>query len=498
MRHCSRAASALSFALAGVAAAGCSPGATEAAPQGSGLDARPDAPGLDTPGLGADAAAAVANAPGAEAADPCAAATREGGALRWFHDDYGAALACARSKSLPLMIDMWAPWCHTCLSMQAYVLTDERLADYDRRYVFVALDTDREVNAATVAAFPPAAWPTFFAISSVDETIQSRFVGAATVTQFAQFLDDGERGHQAAAGVLLAAHESAARDGDRAAARKQWGAAIDAYGQALAVAPAGWPRAPDVKVSLLVAHNRDHSWAACPAIVRAHLGSTDRSASASDFGHAALVCADGQTDAAIATALRDAVVAHFTAFVDDAAAPLSIDDRSDALMYLRQALGAVGRKPEALAAAGRQRALLDTAVRDAADPRVTMTYNWPRAEVYAYLGVPLELVPALERSAKDLPDEYDPPYRLAWIYLQAHQPEQARAWAEKAAALAYGPRKAKAFGLLADVHRARGDVEGERGARAAAIEVLEGLPEPARSAEPIAKARAELAAVGAG
>ena len=36
--------------------------------------------------------------------------------------------------------------------------------------------------------------------------------------------------------------------------------------------------------------------------------------------------------------------------------------------------------------------------------------------MYLYLGVPLELVPALEKSAADLPEEYDPPYRLAWIY----------------------------------------------------------------------------------
>ncbi|HET6583191.1 MAG TPA: thioredoxin family protein, partial [Nannocystaceae bacterium] len=134
------------------------------------------------------AAPAVASDPAA-----CEGAEREGGALRWFHDDYPRALACARAKGVPLAIDMWAPWCHTCLSMQAYVLTDERLADYDRRYVFLALDTDRDANASVVGKFPPAAWPTFFAVSPVDESVQSRYVGAATVEEFARFLDDGER-----------------------------------------------------------------------------------------------------------------------------------------------------------------------------------------------------------------------------------------------------------------------------------------------------------------
>lgn len=435
--------------------------------------------------------------------DACAAAQREGGPLRWFHDDYAGALACARSKSLPLVIDMWAPWCHTCLSMQAYVLTDERLADYDRRYVFLALDTDREANAAIVAKFPPAAWPTFFAISSHDESIQSRFVGAATVDQFASFLDDGERGHQATGGAALAAHEAAAREGDRASAAKQWGAAIDAYTKALAAAPTPWPRAPDVMVSLLSAHNRDKRWAACPQVVRDHLPDVGNAASASDFSATALACADAQTDAKVAGELREAVVARLRALVDDRTAPLSVDDRSDALMYLRQALDALGRSDEAREAAMRQRVLLDEAAGDAKDPRVAMTYNWPRAEVYAYLGVPLELVAALEQSVAALPDEYDPPYRLAWIHLQASkQPanvakaDDARTWAERAIARAYGPRKAKAQGLLAEIHRARGDVEAERAARADALATLKSLPAAAQSPDAIAKAQADLDAVG--
>ena len=332
----------------------------------------------------------------------CAAAQREGGPLRWFHDDYAGALACARSKSLPLMIDMWAPWCHTCLSMQAYVLTDERLADYDRRYVFLALDTDREANAAIVARFPPAAWPTFFAVSSHDESIQSRFVGAATVEQFASFLDDGERGHQATGGAALAAHEAAARDGDRASAAKQWGAAIDAYATALAAAPTPWSRAPDVMVSLLSAHNRDKRWAACPQVVRDHLPKVGNAASASDFSAMALTCAeaqaDAQADAKAATELREAVVAKLRALVDDRAAPLSVDDRSDALMYLREALDALGRSDEAREAAMRQRVMLDEAAGDAKDPRIAMTYNWPRAGVVV-VEPPQRAALALRRRA---------------------------------------------------------------------------------------------------
>ena len=79
-----------------------------------------------------------------------------------------------------MVLDMWAPWCHTCLSMQEYVLSDPSLAPLAERFAFVALDTDREVNAAVVGRFPVASWPTFFVVSPEDEAVQARFVGAAS------------------------------------------------------------------------------------------------------------------------------------------------------------------------------------------------------------------------------------------------------------------------------------------------------------------------------
>ncbi|MEO6420291.1 MAG: thioredoxin family protein, partial [Polyangiaceae bacterium] len=44
--------------------------------------------------------------------------------LPFIEDDYAKALAEARAKHLPLFVDAWATWCHTCMSMRAYVFTD--------------------------------------------------------------------------------------------------------------------------------------------------------------------------------------------------------------------------------------------------------------------------------------------------------------------------------------------------------------------------------------
>src|SRR5574338_234317 len=124
---------------------------------------------------------------------PSACAKAEAkGPLAWIEDDYASALACAREKKVPLVLDLWAPWCHTCLSMQTTVFTDPAFAADAPKFVFAALDTDREGNASAVGKFPPSAWPTFYVIGN-DEAVLARFVGAASVTQFRDFLASGAR-----------------------------------------------------------------------------------------------------------------------------------------------------------------------------------------------------------------------------------------------------------------------------------------------------------------
>lgn len=453
-------------------------------------------PPMREPEAGKGSAAVAQGSAAPDEATACAAEHAEG-PMRWFHDDYDAALACARARKLPLVVDLWAPWCHTCLSMKSTVFQDGEVGEASKKFVLVALDTDREVNAKAVAKMPPGAWPTFYVIAPADESVQARFVGAASKAQFLDFLSHGARGESA--GLAAGSADDLLRQADRAVVIKDYAAAITSYKGALAAAPAEWPRRPDALVSLAGAHRKAGDTAGCLALGETSLEQTGKAASATDFLVNTLDCASSlaEAEAPRVKAFRAAAAARLTALLADPAAQLSVDDRSDAMMNLRILQDQLDQKEAAQATAKAQLALIDEAAAKSATPFAAMTFNWPRAEVYVYLNRGLELVPALEKSAADLPKEYDPPYRLAWVLFKSGKLDEAVAWNDKATSLAYGPRKVRVLSLSADIAAARKDPAAERAARAAIVATYEALPPEAANPEALAKAKEALSALDA-
>lgn len=443
---------------------------------------------------------------------PCRPPGKLHGALRWFEDDYTRAAACADERGVPLVIDMWAAWCHTCISMQEYVLTDPSFATVADRFVFLTIDTELEANAPVLERFPVGAWPTFYVVSPDDGAVHARFLGSTSVEGFREVLTTGEQSfldHLDRAKLPADSPLAKVRAGDRAmvaalqlpkgdpARASKLDEAHAAYEQALATAPADWPRRPDVLVSLIGVKSRRSEAAACVELATANLDRTGKAASASDFVSYGLGCAGELAETApdAARAFRERAVVKLEVLLADPTSQLSIDDRSDAMINLRATYDALDRHADAVATAEKQRAMLDEAAAKAPSPTAASTFDYHRADVYAYLDRHAELVPALEKSAADLPKEYDPPYRLAGLYEDAGQHDQALAWAEKAKALAYGPRKARVVAMIARIHKARGDAAAERAARAEIVAIYEALPPGQANPDALAEAKAALAAL---
>ena len=433
--------------------------------------------------------------------DPCAKAQTEGAmVMPWIADDLPAALACAARRDVPVVVDLWAPWCHTCLSMQSTVFTDPSFQADAPRFVFAALDTDKAVNAAAVGKYPPSAWPTFYVIGKDRSTGQTdavlaRFVGAASLAQFHAVLEAGVKAQQGGA----AGADAHLLGAERAIALKDLTVGEQELTAALAMAPADWSRRPDALTSLIGTKLKRKDFAGCLELAEKSLDDTGKAAAATDFIVSATSCIEQlKGDAAMADRvkrLRERAVARLAALTADAGAPLSVDDRSDALATLRELLDELDRHPDAVATAQRQRALLDDAAAKATAPMARMTYNWQRCDVYVYLGVPLELVPALEQSAKDLPTEYDPRARLGWLYLKADKLAEAATWTDAALALVYGPRKARLLSQRAEIAAKQHDKAGEKHYRQEVVKLWESLPPGQANPDALTKAKQTLAAL---
>ena len=346
----------------------------------------------------------------------------------WIADDYPAALACAKQKKLPLVIDLWAPWCHTCLSMQTTVFTDPSFAarrttsSCSRRSTPIARRTPRRSTKLAISA-----WPTFYVIGARREPCSRGSSARRASRSSTTFLDAGVRRRTRAASPAPTRTCSApsARSRSRTRDRRDRADARRSRRHRPTGCAARRPRLADLDE----AQARATTPAASTSRDEAH-GRDRQRRGASDF----LVDRDRAAPTSARRPSRRGAKTLRERAVDAAGSSCSPTRarrcrstiaptrwRTCARRSTRSA-----SKDEAKAIAEAQRALLDDAAAKAPTPLAAMTYNWPRAEVYVYLGKPLDLVPALEKSATDLPKEYDPPRAARLDLLQGRQARRGR------------------------------------------------------------------------
>ena len=75
-------------------------------------------------------------------------AATEANPISWIHDDWEAARKDAIAGKKLIAIDVWATWCHTCLSMKHYTLQEAPLKRVAEQHTWLSLDFDKTANAA--------------------------------------------------------------------------------------------------------------------------------------------------------------------------------------------------------------------------------------------------------------------------------------------------------------------------------------------------------------
>jgi hypothetical protein len=385
--------------------------------------------------------------------------------------------------------------------MRAYVFTDPALASQAGRFVWLGIDTEKPANAVLRKRLSIDALPSFFVLDPADARVALRWVGGATVPQLARLLDDARAA--VATGGLASGKRAPETPGDIALARADdaygradYAAAATAYQEAIAKAPAGWPRYGRAVESLLYAlqqtdANEQGAQLALDAYPR-----LARTTSSANIAASGLDCALSlPREHPRRTELVAALDRIAKAVADDRTIPMAADDRSGVYIALHDAREDAHDSTGAHATAAAWSAFLDGEAARAKTPDARAVFDSHRLSAYIELGQPERAVPMLMASERDLPGDYNPPARLATAYKAMKHWNEALAASDRAMAKAYGPRKLLFYQTRSDIYLGLADSTGARRTLAEAVSFAEALPPEQRSETTLAALRKKLQAL---
>jgi tetratricopeptide (TPR) repeat protein len=351
----------------------------------------------------------------------------------FIEDDYPRALAEAKSKRIPLFVDAWASWCHSCVSLKNFVFTDPRIASETSHFVWLSIDTENPKNGDFVAKFPNAVLPTLRVIDSANERALLTWEGTLTAPELVDTLDE----------VRGATKKNAASE-----SRDQ-----DAHVMALS----------------LIGENEECAKEANALLGR--LNGTQRvDVAVTGTGCATELPKDKQQH------YLPPLLDELKKITSDMSLPILADDRSGAYEALVDAGQATGEKTAAKENAVKWAAFLEGEAKNAKSPAERAVFDPHRLLAYLAIGAPERAITMLEQSAKDFPDDFNPPARMARAYFEMGKYDDAIANSDKALTLANGPRRVKISLLKADALEKKGDLEGQRKTLADSLTFLATLP----------------------
>jgi tetratricopeptide (TPR) repeat protein len=385
--------------------------------------------------------------------------------------------------------------------MKAFVFTDEALRAEAGRFVWLAIDTEKERNAPVQEKHPIDAWPTLLVVDPHTERVAMRWVGGANVAQLRKILDDGRLAvtpaPAAARGARTATDADSAftRAEERYAAR-DFSAAAKAYQEALRLAAPGWPRYSRTVESLLFALYKADDCATSIEVARGALPRLRETPSVMSIAGTGLTCAlrapatdpaRAETITLFETAARQAVA--------NSSLAAAADDRSGLYAVLLDARKDAKDASGAHEVAAEWARFLEAEAARATTPEARAVFDSHRLSVYLEMGEPERAIPMLLAAERDFPKDYNPPARLAVAYKEMKRWDEALAAADRALALAYGPRRLRILGTRAEILLARGDRAGARATLQQALAAAETMPPGQRSDRMIAAVRKRLQAL---
>lgn len=372
--------------------------------------------------------------------------------------------------------------------MAAFVFTDRSLEKTAGQFVWLKIDIENSKNAEFLKKIKVEAVPTLYIFNPKTSTVAIRYVGAATVPQLKKLLADGER---AVAGRGDRLEQTLAR-ADKLYGEGKNAEAAKAYLETLKLAPAGWPRYGRTVESLLFALSSTDDYETCANIAKGAYPRLRRTSSSANVAAMGLDCAVSLPSD---KHFRSELVAQMRIYaleVVGSNVQMAADDRSGvygSLVSEREAASdEAGRKD----LAARWAAYLEKEAAAARSAEARTVFDSHRLSAYIESGQPERAVPMLNEAEHDLPDDYNPPARLAVAYLAMKKYDEALAASDRALARVYGPRKLGVLRTRADIYKGKGEVAAARKTIEEAIAFAEALPEGQRNERTIAGLKKRL------
>jgi tetratricopeptide (TPR) repeat protein len=358
--------------------------------------------------------------------------------------------------------------------MRSFVFPDPELRRYSSRFVWLALDTERESNAALVTKLGVHVLPTLYVIEPFGEQPVVAWPGSLTAVELAALLEDAEvaTNRRDAGGEAMAALLRGRQD----AAMGQHEDAIAAYRQALVTAPPHWPKRAMAVDGLVTELDESGQLASCVATGADEAPHMPPGSALADVLRVAMHCAgELPKDAGERTRWRE-LVSLGERVANDRSQPILGDDRSDLYSYVVEGLRELKKTEEARRVARAWAGMLETQAAHAATPTARTVFDAHRLLAYIAIGEPQRAIPMLQLSERDFPDDYNPPARLAVAYLEMKHYDDGLAAVQRALSHAYGPRKLRLWTLQADLCEAKGDRAGAARALREARDFAKALP----------------------
>ncbi len=373
--------------------------------------------------------------------------------------------------------------------MRAHVFTDASLAEHAGRFVWLAIDVEESKNAPFLEKYPWEAVPAFLVIDPATDAVVYKWLGTADVSQLIARLGEAERAVRGATGDGAA---TAIAEADRLAGAGKKSEAAAAYRRAIEAGGAGWAERPRAVEAMVLAHALAGEEPECAKSAADEGPRLPRGAAFANVVATGLSCA---LDADEKDAFRAAAIATLEPMVREALSLPNLlgDDRSGLYDTLVRARRESGDEPGAKALAVEWLAFLERATAAAKNAEERSAYDSHRVSAALAAGEPGRVLAALETSARELPDDYNPHARLAVILRELGRYDEALAASDRALAKAYGPRKVSIYEARAVIHDRIGDAAGARRAIEGAIAHAKTLPPSPRVARTIERLEKRLA-----